>query len=195
MYHQRPAPCGIIHPRHRRQHLVACAVVAAALGSVTFAPAAHARPTRQHNPRILHFGAGAGAAAHPPASPDPGTMLGGFTSQDWPIVLDVPPRGHRVALAVTPITIQCAGQQQLVIDDGMTGVAIKPDGRVDATGPLPPTSAPGLTITGGTHSLTGGFNRARTRFTGVWQVREDYSDASGQTQSCSSGPVRLRAIS
>ena len=64
------------------------------------------------------------------------------------------------------------------------------NGKLHATEQIPPA---GDILTGGSHSLTGRFDRQRSTFRGAWSVRLNYQFADGTTDQCQSGKVKLIA--
>jgi hypothetical protein len=133
---------------------------------------------------------GAGATARAAATPVAGVVFGGFTSQGWPVVLEVPKGGKRIALAGIGLRMTCTSGAQPRFPDAFDNVRIAPNGNVNIRVTIPLLS--GTPITGGWDSLSGRFDRRRSTFSGAWQLHLDYKFSSGPDH-CDSGRVGFRA--
>jgi hypothetical protein len=134
--------------------------------------------------------AGAAATARAAATPVAGTVFGGFTSQGWPVVLEVPKGGKRIASAGIGLRMTCTSGAQPRFPDSFDNVRIAPNGNVNIRVTIPVLS--GTPITGGWDSLSGRFDRRRSTFSGAWQLHLDYKFSSGPDH-CDSGRVGFRA--
>ena len=116
--------------------------------------------------------------------------LGGFTSQGWPVVFELGRGGKLVTLVGAGLELTCTSGVQVPVEDGWQLVDIAKNGKVNATEQIP---AAGDAFTGGSHSLTGRFNRQRSTFRGVWSLQVGFKLADGTTDQCQSGKVKLVA--
>jgi hypothetical protein len=127
-----------------------------------------------------------------PASPADGQTLGGLTSQQWPVVVEISRTGKRIPLISAGIDLTCPSGLDLPIPDQWDNVPIGPGGAVSASMNVPPD--PGASLSRGTDTLTGKFNRKRGAFSGVWRVEARFSLSNGQTDDCQSGAVTFTAV-
>jgi hypothetical protein len=122
-----------------------------------------------------------------------GTILGGFTSQGWPVVLELARGGKSVILGAAGLDVTCTSGDQFPVEDGWQLLTVAQNGRVNASEQIPAQQGQGTTLTGGSHSLKGRFNRHRSTFRGTWQMQLNFKNADGSTDSCQSGPVTFSA--
>jgi hypothetical protein len=126
----------------------------------------------------------------PNAGPASGRVLGGFTSQRWPIVVAISKNGGNIQMIGTGLVLTCSSGDSFPIPDRWEKLAIHTDGAVRAAVTIPASpSGSGPSITGGSDTLTGRMNRRRATFTGVWQLHLTLLLQSGQTDQCDSGLV------
>jgi hypothetical protein len=140
------------------------------------------------------------AVASPPAYAAekvklPGSFLGGITSSGWPVVLQVTRNGKTVTKAVMAIRTQCTSGKSFIDHDTYNRLKVSRSGRFSASfGPEANGSpAPGVTETA-QGSISGRFNKARTKASGTWHLTFVDKDASGNVvDTCDSGAVAWRA--
>lgn len=168
-----------VHGRSRRwifvRQIVATAVaVVAFIGETGLADAAVARPT---------------------AGPAAGHVLGGVTSQGWPVVITLSSNGMWFAREVVALEMSCTSGGTFTAPAGGGRVAIGPNGSVNAAGTIPgsPASAGSSGLTGGSESFTGRLNRKRGTFSGTWHMHLSFAMQGGQTDECDSGQVSFTA--
>lgn len=124
-------------------------------------------------------------------SPAKGAVaLGGFTSQGWPVVFELGRGGKLVTLVGAGFDLTCSSGDQFSVEDGWQLLGIARNGKLNTTEQIPPA---GDTLTGGSHSLTGRFDRQRSTFRGVWSLQLNFKFADGTTDQCQSGKVKLIA--
>jgi hypothetical protein len=116
--------------------------------------------------------------------------LGGFTSQRWPVVLEVARGARRIPVAATGLDLTCSSGEQFPVEDAFGQLAVDKSGRVDEADMIPPQ---GSDFLGGSHSLTGHLDRRRATFQGVWQLQLMFKAPDGSTDTCRSGAVALFA--
>lgn len=121
-----------------------------------------------------------------------GVALGGFTSQGWPVVLELGGAGKLVTQTAVGLDMTCTSGDKFSVEDGWQVLDIAKNGKLQTTEQLPPVQTQGTTLTG-SHSLTGRFDRHRSTFRGVWRLQLNYTAADGTTDQCQSGPVKLLA--
>jgi hypothetical protein len=115
--------------------------------------------------------------------------LGGFTSQGWPVVFELGRGGKMVTLVGVGLDLTCTSGDQFSIEDGWQLLDIAKNGKLHSTEQIPAVG----NLTGGSHTLTGRFDRQRSTFRGVWSVQLNYQFADGTTDRCQSGKVKLIA--
>jgi hypothetical protein len=124
-------------------------------------------------------------------SPTKGPVaLGGFTSQGWPVVFELGRGRKLVTLVAAGFDLTCTSGNQFSVEDGWQLLDIAKNGKLHTTEQIPPA---GDTLTGGSHSLTGRFDRQRSTFRGVWSLQLNFKFADGTTDQCQSGKVKLIA--
>lgn len=119
-----------------------------------------------------------------------GATLGGLTSQGWPFVLQLSRTGKLVIVAATGVDMTCTSGDRFAVEDGWQLLSIAKNGMVQTTQQIPPAAG---ALTGGSHSLTGRFDRKRLTFRGVWSLQLNFKFADGTTDQCQSGSVKLLA--
>jgi len=120
-----------------------------------------------------------------------GQVLGGFTSQGWPVVLELSKDGKQIALAGIGLSMNCSSGAQFSTGDGWIHAPIAAGGKVREAAQITP--APKYSLTGGSDSFTGKLNRRQVAFSGTWQLHLTYSMSNGQTDQCDSGRVAFSA--
>jgi len=172
--------------RRRRVLLrIAVSIVAVAAGWTSHADA---RGIPAHR-SVRAMMAGAGANAQGVPSPAAGKVLGGFTSQGWPVVLAISNNSKGIVTAGAGLDMSCASGASFGVPDRWRNLPIGPNGVVHVSDSIGAQQGSGASITGGTDSLTGKFNRKRGTFAGVWQLHLTFSMPNGQTDTCDSGRV------
>jgi hypothetical protein len=170
----------------RRGLAVLLAVMATTVSAVwARSPADHAS--------VLARAATAGASPRAIALPVPGDVLGGFTSQGWPVVLEISGNGKRVAVVATGLFMSCTSGVGFPVEDAWPLLPISAKGKVHAAITIPSFAGSSVSITGGSRSFAGRFNRARSIFWGQWRLHLNYKFSNGQTDQCDSGRVTFTA--
>lgn len=131
----------------------------------------------------------AGTNAQAVAVPAAGRVLGGFTSQGWPIVVEISKNGKGIPLVGAGLEMRCASGNRYPLEDGWEQLPISTSGKVHAAVTIPPSAGSSVSLTGGSDSLTGRVNRQRSTFSGVWQLHLTFGESSGQSDHCDSGRV------
>jgi hypothetical protein len=100
-----------------------------------------------------------------------GVVYGGFTPQDWPVVVEVSKDRRRVVRTAIGLTLTCAPSGLTArIGDEYRNLPLSKNGRFsDSFGPNR-MSNPDGTSTEFQGSVTGTTNAKRTKMSGTWQV-------------------------
>ena len=178
-------------PKHRRNFrpvklLLVAAIVAIRLvvpaaskaQDVSWASQAHTTPLTNVSANALSQGPTNGPMA-----------LGGFTSQGWPVVFELGRGGKMVTVVGVGLDVTCTSGDQFSLEDAWQLLDIPKNGKLHTTEQIPAVGD----LTGGSHSLTGRFDRQRSTFRGVWSLQLNYQFADGTTDHCQSGKVKLIA--
>lgn len=123
-----------------------------------------------------------------------GRTLGALTSQGDPLVATVAKNGKTLGVVVTAIQVTCTSGDQLVMLAGWAGVSVGPGGSVSKTLQIPPSAGSGgVTITGGSSTMSGKLDRKKATFTGTWDVQFGLTLPDGTPDQCDSGHVAFKA--
>ena len=165
-------------PASHRRSGWACAVAAGAL--LASPVTAGARPE--------HSGPRATSAAAA------GTVFGGVTAQDFPVVIQTSKNGRKVVDATIGIRLTCTSGSTVTLPDGYRGMSVSKKRKFGSTfGPTTNRNNDGTT-TDFEGSISGAFNKARTKASGTWSFKATDHDASGATtDTCDSGTVSWTA--
>lgn len=153
-------------------HPVAAIVSAAAISLTGFAPA-HTAPATAHGREAVY---------------------GGFTSQGWPVVVEVSPNRRAVDQAAVGGDLKCTGGGYLSELDPYTRIPLGRHGAFRAvfSDYLVRYSDGSFDVFSG--ALIGKANAAHTKMTGTWRMHDEAHDASGAvTDQCDSGLVHWTA--
>jgi hypothetical protein len=128
------------------------------------------------------------------AGPSAGNVLGGITSQGWPVVVEISKNGKRIDQVAIGLNMSCTSGIKYGFDDGWNRLPFGPHGKIHASAVIPPSPAPsGESFTGGSDSLTGTLNRQKSTFSGVWDLILTFKDSTGHADKCDSGRVTFSA--
>jgi hypothetical protein len=119
-------------------------------------------------------------------------ILGGFTSQGGPVVLEISKDAKRLQSAETALIMRCTSGSRFVYAEAAFRLAIKANGRVHISATTSTNDASGDVIKT-SHSFSATINRRRWTASGVWRVHLDVTLSSGNTDSCDSGSVSFQA--
>lgn len=132
-----------------------------------------------------------GSAQATPVQAGPKT-LAGFTAEHYPAFFRVSSNGRTLLTGGIAISMTCTSGSNLVVPDAFAHVPIRATGRLHATYTSPTIVQNGVTFSG-TDSLTAMLSPNRSRLVGTWRLAVNYTNASGTTDQCDSGPVRFAA--
>lgn len=170
---RRPGPVLI-----RRRLGWACAV---ATGVLAVSPlAAVARP--QHgSSRAATAGAG-------------GSVYGGATAQHFPVVIETSKNGRKVVKASIALRLSCSSGGSVSLPDAYSALSVSKKRKFSGSfGPDTIRNDDGTT-TDLAGSLSGAFNKARTKVSGKWSLKATEHDATGAvTDTCDSGSISWTA--
>ena len=168
---------------------------AAAVISVAMAGAGSTVFASQSSARIADAGMRLVPARAVAVGPLTGKVLGGFTSQGWPAVIDITRKGKKIVDARIGIYMTCSLGDSFGMKDDWFQVPIARDGSVHVMTGITPASNGTIKLVGGSDSLTGTVNRKRWTFHGVWHLQLTFEDTStSQTDQCDSGQVSVEAV-
>jgi hypothetical protein len=160
----------------------ACAAAAAA------GTAASAADALERGGRHL---AGPAATAKGTAS---GTVYGGVTPQNWPIIVELDRQATKVRRIVTGLDMTCTSKENFGTTDGFTNVKLNSRNRFKATfGPQRIDAAGTPAEIQG--AITGRRSKDRSSMKGTWTYKVTFYDAGGTTvtDTCDSGLVAWKA--
>jgi hypothetical protein len=101
-----------------------------------------------------------------------GTVFGGVTAQDFPVVIQLSKTGRKVVRADIGLDMKCQMPPDITIPDGVKNIPVSAAGKFAAEQPVtrvaadPANGVPALDISA---KLTGTVNKARTQIKGTWQ--------------------------
>jgi len=121
-----------------------------------------------------------------------GQVLGGFTSQGWPVVAQIANNDKRVALVAIGLELRCASGLALAQEDGWTRVPISANGMIRVTRAISVSAGPGDVR--GSDSFTGRLDRRRSSLSGEWHLHLDLQGPGGLSDQCDSGEVTFIAV-
>jgi hypothetical protein len=168
-------------------------VVAAVLAMFATAHSHASAIVRSDRVSVQAIAAAARALSPPAAAPPAGEVLGGLTSQGWPVVLEVSGNGKHFSLIRTGLAMRCTSGDSFALLAGGPNLPIGSDGRTRDTAQIPPSPGSPISLIGGTETFGGRLNRKRSTFAGTWQLHLTFLLANGQMDQCDSGRVKLTA--
>jgi hypothetical protein len=182
-------------PRRRGRRIAGFAAAAAIVASLSVVSSGSAKNVSRQ--RQLEAAAARVTKAPPAILPASGKALGGFTSQQMPVVLQITKQDKRIGIAATTLEMNCTSGDQPLLPDNWIKLPLSKKGAVNATVQLPPSApAAGDTvgIAGGSDTFSGKLNAKKATFSGTWDLHIDFSMPNNQTDSCDSGRVTFRAV-
>jgi hypothetical protein len=138
--------------------------------------------------RTERAGTRAGAAAAG------GTVYGGETAQNLPVVVETSKNGRKVVKAIVAIRLTCTSGAVVTLGDRYVALAVSKTRKFSTSfGPVTNRNDDGTT-TDFEGTISGAFNKARTKASGKWSFKATDHDASGAvTDTCDSGSVSWSA--
>jgi hypothetical protein len=123
-----------------------------------------------------------------------GTVLGGETSEGWPVVVELSKNGKQVVRASAGIHLTCKSGGVVNVPDVYRKLTVSPSGKLGTNfGPTTQRNDDGTT-TDYEGSISGKLNKARTSASGTWTLKwTDHDTAGAITDTCESGSVSWKA--
>jgi hypothetical protein len=123
-----------------------------------------------------------------------GTVLGGRTSQGWPVVVELSKTGHQVVRVDAGLHLACTSGDVVDLPDAYTKLTVSRSGKFGFSyGPQTQRNQDGTT-TDWAATVTGKLNKTRTKTSGTWELKSTYFDSTGAvTDTCNSGTVNWSA--
>jgi hypothetical protein len=152
-----------------------------AIGALVMIPLNAAATPELGGPRAVSAAAG-------------GTVYGGMTAQDFPVTVETSKNRRRVSRAVIAIRLDCTSGGTIVVPDAYTAMTVNRKRKFRASfGPITERFDDG-TSRDYEGSISGTFNKARTKVTGTWSFTGTDRDAAGTiTDTCASDSIRWSA--
>jgi hypothetical protein len=143
----------------------------------------------------LSVGAAGAAAAYGRSARPTTTVFGAFTSQEWPLLLEVNTGRSVITRVQIVLNEQCtSGHTNYGIGSGDKGVPIKRTGSFSDSYTAGPLALPEGATVSYSDQISGTFNKARTRITGTWHEATTFAFSNGTTDTCDSGKVPFTAV-
>ena len=136
--------------------------------------------------------AGVMAAVAPAAAP--ARVLGGSTSDGWPVFIEINKSGKKIIQASAGLSLNCTSGGLVSLPDSYNKLRISKKGKFGVTfGPATSTNPDGTkTVFEG--SMSGKANKARTKASGKWQFKAtDFAATGAVSDTCDSGTVSWKA--
>ena len=123
-----------------------------------------------------------------------GLVYGGQTSQGWPVVVQLSKNRRQVVRVITGLHLDCTRDEFSNIPDGYLRLPVNKRRRFSSSFGPDTNRNPDGTTADFSGSISGGFNRARSKVSGTWHFHiTDYDTSGAQTGTCDSGNVRWSA--
>lgn len=134
---------------------------------------------------------GGGGVANAAAGAPLGGVFGGYTSKNWPVVIEVSRNGKRVKRAVAGIESPCTSGGVMGQPDVWKDLPIRGRRFKDA---FTNTQTEGGLLYEFSGSIQGQLNRKRTRISGTWSAKMVARNLAGATlDTCDSGAIAFTA--
>ncbi len=117
-------------------------------------------------------------------------ILGGLTSNGWPVYVELAGNGRSIVRAVGAIDARCSKGGSFTTPDKWTRVPVR-RGRFRTA--FRDTFTEGGMRFEASDTFAGKVNRARTVVSGTWSNRMVIHEADGSVDTCDSGPLRFKA--
>ena len=123
-----------------------------------------------------------------------GTVFGGTSAQDFPVVIATSKNGRKVVRASIAIRVACTSGARVTVPDAYANMPVNKQRKFSASfGPATQRNDDGTT-TDFEGTISGAINKARTKASGTWTFKATDHDASGAvTDTCDSGKVNWTA--
>jgi hypothetical protein len=131
--------------------------------------------------------------AHTSAVSGAGTVLGGFTSQGWPVVIKMSGDHRRIVRVGIGLSMRCTSGSRFALNDGGGPLPIGAGRKVQRAATIPPAAGSTVSVVGGSDMIAGRLKPGNTSFAGVWDLHLVFTTADGHTDTCDSGRVTFTA--
>lgn len=122
-----------------------------------------------------------------------GTVFGGATTQQFPVVIETNKSGQKVVHAMIAIRLTCTSGAIATVPDHYGSLPVKHGKFTRSFGPDTIRNDDGTT-TDFEGAISGTFNKARTKASGKWSLKAtDHDSAGAITDTCDSGSVSWTA--
>jgi hypothetical protein len=123
-----------------------------------------------------------------------GTVYGGVTAQRFPVVIETSKNGRKVAKATIAINLNCTSGAVVTLPDDYAAIKVSKRRKFSASfGPVTNRNDDGTT-TDFQGSMSGKFNKSRTKVSGTWSFKVvDHATSGAITDTCDSGSVSWKA--
>jgi hypothetical protein len=122
-----------------------------------------------------------------------GTVFGGATAQQFPVVIEMNKTGKKVVHARIAIRLTCTSGGRVTVPDHYGPLSVKRGKFSQSFGPDTLRNDDGTT-TDFEGAISGTFNKARTKASGKWSLKAtDHDSAGAITDTCDSGNVSWTA--
>jgi hypothetical protein len=143
-------------------------------------------------PMVASASAGS-AAPRAQSAATVGAVYGGFTAQDFPVVVVVNKSRSRAVRAGIAIRMSCTSGSTFTLPDSYKDLKISKKGRFSSSFSNTNRNDDGTT-TDFEGSVSGALNRARTKVKGTWTIKATDHDAAGAvTDTCDGGTISWTA--
>jgi hypothetical protein len=122
-----------------------------------------------------------------------GTVLGGFTSQGWPVVIKMSGDHRRIVRVGIGLSMHCTSGSRFALNDGGGPLPIGAGRKVHMAATIPPVAGSTVSVVGGSDMISGRLEPGNTSFAGVWDLHLVFATADGHTDTCDSGRVSFTA--
>lgn len=122
-----------------------------------------------------------------------GVVYGGVTDDGFGLMIETNKSRRQIVRMATGLRLQCTSGASFAIPDGWRRLSVR-NGRFGGSfGPVTERNPDGTTIDG-EGSVSGRFNRSKTRISGTWSIKLTAHDAAGAvTDTCESAAVEWTA--
>ena len=122
-----------------------------------------------------------------------GTVHGGGTAQEFPVVIETGKNGKTVVHARIALRLTCTSGGIVTLPDNYGPLSVKGGKFAGSFGPTTVRNDDGTT-TDFEGTMSGAFNKARTKASGKWSLKATDHDGTGAlTDTCDSGSVSWTA--
>ena len=122
-----------------------------------------------------------------------GVVLGGFTAQNFPVVVEMAKSQKRVAQVGLAIRLTCTSGGAFAVPDRYGAMKVSKKGRFSATFTDIERNADGTT-TDFAGTVAGSINKARTKAKGTWSLKvTDHDMAGAVTDTCDAANISWSA--